>query len=43
MHSKARHAAHVDADNTEFVIYISVCVREGFAPYWHVLGIAPTA
>lgn len=28
---------------TAFVSLVSNCVRERFAPYWHVLGIDPTA
>ena len=40
---EALDAAHMEGDMTAFVALVSDCVREGFAPYWHVLGIDPTA
>lgn len=33
--------AHVEGDISAFVSLVSDCVREGFAPYWHVLGVTP--
>lgn len=31
--------AHVEGDEAPFLEIVADCVREGFAPYWHVLGI----
>lgn len=31
--------AHVQGDVNNFVVLVTQCVREGFAPYWHVLGV----
>lgn len=31
--------AHVEDDEAPFLEIVADCVREGFAPYWHVLGI----
>lgn len=33
--------AHVDGDLSTFVALVAERVREGFDPYWHVLGITP--
>lgn len=33
--------AHVDGDPADFLQLVAECVQEGFAPYWHVLGIRP--
>lgn len=32
--------AHVDGDLSDFVALVAECVKEGFTPYWHVLGIS---
>lgn len=29
--------AHVEGDTGPFLELVGECVREGFAPYWHVL------
>lgn len=31
---------HVDGDLTDLIALVADCAREGFAPYWHVLGLA---
>lgn len=38
---EALDTAHVEGDLAPFIDLVAECVREGFAPYWHVLGIAP--
>lgn len=35
---EALDKAHVEGDVADFVTLVTQCVREGFAPYWHVLG-----
>lgn len=40
---EALDAAHVDGDMNTFIELVANCVRDGFAPYWHVLGIDPSA
>ena len=37
----ALDTAHVDGNEVPFLDLISQCVKEGFAPYWHLLGINP--
>lgn len=37
---EALDTAHVEGDMGPFMELVAECVREGFAPYWHVLGIA---
>lgn len=36
---EALDKAHVQGDVSDFVALVAQCVREGFAPYWHVLGV----
>jgi Fic family protein len=36
---EALDKAHVTGDVADFMVLVSDCVREGFAPYWHVLGL----
>ena len=36
---EALDAAHVEGDLPPFMELVAECVREGFAPYWHVLGV----
>jgi Fic family protein len=36
---EALDKAHVEGDVTDFVALVTQCVHEGFAPYWHVLGV----
>ena len=36
---EALDKAHVECDATDFVDLVAQCVRQGFAPYWHVLGL----
>lgn len=38
---EALDKAHVDGDLSDFVALVAECVKEGFAPYWHVLGVKP--
>lgn len=38
---EALDTAHMDGDLGPFIELVVECVREGFAPYWHILGIAP--
>lgn len=38
---EALDQAHVDGDLSTFVALVAERVREGFDPYWHVLGITP--
>ncbi|MBK9393177.1 MAG: Fic family protein [Uliginosibacterium sp.] len=38
---QALDKAHVDGDLSAFLTLVAECVREGFEPYWHVLGISP--
>lgn len=33
--------AHAEGDLAPFIELVKECVREGFAPYWHVLGVNP--
>jgi len=40
---EALDTAHVEGDMGPFIELVGECVREGFAPYWHVLGIDPAA
>jgi hypothetical protein len=35
---EALDQAHVDHDYSHFIALISSCAKEGFSPYWHVLG-----
>ncbi|MDC7697648.1 Fic family protein [Vogesella indigofera] len=37
---QALDKAHVDGDIRDFVALVAECVRDGFAPYWHVLGVS---
>lgn len=37
---QALDKAHVDGDLRDFVALVAECVRDGFAPYWHVLGVS---
>jgi Fic family protein len=37
---QALDKAHVTGDVHDFMVLVTDCVREGFAPYWHVLGSA---
>jgi Fic family protein len=37
---EALDAAHVDGNPAPFLALVADCVREGFAPYWRVLGLA---
>jgi len=36
---EALDTAHVEGDMGPFIELVGECVRDGFAPYWHVLGI----
>ncbi len=36
---EALDKAHVEGNVADFVTLVTQCVREGFAPYWHVLGV----
>ena len=36
---EALDTAHVEGDMGPFIELVGECVREGFAPYWHVLGL----
>jgi Fic family protein len=36
---EALDKAHVEGDVADFVTLVTQSVREGFAPYWHVLGL----
>lgn len=36
---QALDKAHVEGDISDFVTLVAECVRDGFAPYWHVLGV----
>jgi Fic family protein len=36
---EALDAAHVEGDMMPFLDLVADCVREGFAPYWHALGL----
>jgi Fic family protein len=36
---EALDKAHVTGDVVDFMALVTDCVREGFAPYWHVLGL----
>lgn len=38
---QALDRAHVDGAMDDFLALVMACVREGFEPYWHVLGIKP--
>jgi Fic family protein len=38
---EALDKAHVEDDIADFLALVAGCVREGFAPYWHVLGLQP--
>lgn len=35
----ALDTAHVEGNEAPFLDLIAECVKEGFAPYWHILGI----
>ena len=37
---QALDKAHVDDDLSDFLALVADCVREGFEPYWHVLGLS---
>lgn len=36
---EALDTAHVEGDTGPFIELVAECVREGFEPYWHVLGL----
>jgi len=36
---EALDIAHVEGDLSDFLALVVGCVSEGFAPYWHVLGL----
>ena len=36
----ALDTAHVEGNEAPFLELIAECVKEGFAPYWHILGIS---
>lgn len=38
---EALDKAHVEGDMADFLALVAHCVHEGFAPYWHVLGLNP--
>ena len=38
---EALDKAHVEGDMADFLLLVAGCVKEGFAPYWHVLGMQP--
>lgn len=38
---QALDKAHVEGDMVDFLTLVADCVRDGFAPYWHVLGMVP--
>jgi hypothetical protein len=38
-HFEALDKAHVTGDVRDFMVLVTDSVREGFAPYWHVLGL----
>jgi Fic family protein len=40
---EALDKAHVERDVGDFLALVASSVREGFAPYWHVLGLNPAA
>lgn len=37
---QALDKAHIDDDMDDFLKLVTDCAREGFAPYWHVLGVS---
>lgn len=37
---EALDRAHVEGDLSPFMALVVDCVKEGFAPYWHVLGVS---
>lgn len=40
---EALDKAHVEDDMADFLALVARCVHQGFAPYWHVLGLNPAA
>jgi Fic family protein len=39
---EALDKAHVTGEMSDFLALVARCVHEGFAPYWHVLGLSPS-